>query len=209
MKIAEQVSSEVALLAEQLFSGRELKYLPLFCTSKNHMTSMWTVLCWCPRGITSVHGWQWSIVKFQQCVEKIVTEEGLPQVSSKLDNSFPYSYPSVSYPGVFTTNAFPQISPELGHSPIPIHVFSRLVSEKERLIPPVSPSIYLQVSDEFHCTIDNSRNDCILQTERRIVWSKILSNMSELSHVCTVRSHKNIFREVFLSILTDSVGRCS
>ena len=103
MKIAEQVSSEVALLAEQLFSGRELKYLPLFCTLKNLMTSMWTVLCWCPRGITSVHGWQWSIVKFQQCVEKIVTEEGLPQVSSKMDHSFPYSYPSVSYPSVFTT----------------------------------------------------------------------------------------------------------
>ena len=89
-----------------------------------------------------------------------MTEEGLPQVSSKLDNSFPYSYPSVSYPGVFTTNAFPQISPELGHSPIPIHVFSRLVSEKEKLIPPPL-SIYLQVSDEAHCTIDNSRNYCI------------------------------------------------
>ena len=65
-----------------------------------------------------------------------MTEEGLPQVSSKLDNSFPYSYPSV-----FTTNVFPQISSELGHSPIPIHVFSRLVSEKEKLIPP--PSRYI------------------------------------------------------------------
>ena len=104
-----------------------------------------------------------------------MTEEGLPQVSSKLDNSFPYSYPSV-----FTTNVFPQISSELGHSPIPIHVFSRLVSEKEKLIPPPL-SIYLQVSDEAHCTIDNSRNYCIFQTERRIVCSKILSNMSELN----------------------------
>ena len=121
-----------------------------------------------------------------------MTEEGLPQVSSKLDNSFPYSYPSVSYPGVFTTNAFPQISPELGHSPIPIHVFSRLVSEKEKLIPQVPPSIYLQVSDEAHCTIDNSRNYRILQTERRIVCSKILSNMSEM---CTGWSGKNIYRE--------------
>ena len=44
MKIAERVSSEVALLAEQLFSGRELEYLPLFCTLKNRMTSMSTVL---------------------------------------------------------------------------------------------------------------------------------------------------------------------
>ena len=124
-----------------------------------------------------------------------MTEEGLPQVSSKLDNSFPYSYPSVSYPGVFTTNAFPQISPELGHSPIPIHVFSRLVSEKEKLIPQVPPSIYLQVSDEAHCTIDNSRNYLILQTERRIVCSKILSNMSELSDVCASSEVTKTFTE--------------
>ena len=146
MKIAERVSSEVALLAEQLFSGRELEYLPLFCTLKNCMTSMSTVLNWCPRHnispwMTMVNS-QVSTMHWDNC------DRGgfIPQVSSKLDNSFPYSYPSVSYPGVFTTNAFPQISPELGHSPIPIHVFSRLVSEKKRLIPQVPP---LDISPGF------------------------------------------------------------
>ena len=35
-----------------------------------------------------------------------MTEEGLPQVSSKLDHSFPYSYPSVSYPSVSYPSVF-------------------------------------------------------------------------------------------------------
>ena len=209
MKIAEQVSSEVALLAEQLFSGRELKYLPLFCTLKNLMTSMWTVLCWCPRGITSVHGWQWSIVKFQQCIEKTVTEEGLPQVSSKMDHSFPYSYPSVSYPSVFTRNGFSHISPRLGHSPIPIHVFSRLVSEKERLIPPPPPPRYISrflmrlivLLTIVEMTAFFKRNEGLFGPK--------FYQMCLNCPTCEPSQVTKTFTERLLIVLTDSVGRCS
>ena len=122
-----------------------------------------------------------------------MTEEGLTQVSSKLDNSFPYRYPSVSYPGVFYHKCVASNIPWIGSfsHPYPC-VFKISLWEGEAHPPGPPPSIYLQVSDEAHCTIDNSRNYRILQTERRIVCSKILSNMSDR---CTGWSDKNIYRE--------------
>ena len=134
-----------------------------------------------------------------------MTEEGLPQVSSKMDHSFPYSYPSVSYPGVFTTNAFPQISPELGHSPIPIHVFSRLVSEKERLIPPRYISRFLMRLIVLLTIVEMT---AFFKRKEGLFGPKFYQICLNCP-TCEPSQVTKTFTERLLTLLTDSVGRCS